>query len=360
MSESGCLGFLTTYAQSLNGNPVTPFDTVGRPHPIFFSGTNCSGSLWFPSTANFVPSLLSPIVVSNPVANPVSGTYIQSIYIPSFWQVGVSATTTDPIVYFPATPQPLPILLSDTSNVAPFGQVINRAVLLYPPGPNNTVIDDNAWQLSMCNNYSSTIVGSTFLSTYQQGSPECDTFMNGFCASVINLSCESGTTTAVTLPSNLIPCTCLVEENCLRDTFCEPGNTNPACASENASAFQAVIPVTCFGKNCSVEGYRYGRMQNQRCNLTLCEQIINIIGDNIVVKGGSTIWCGNRAIPVTSVTPTPTVTPLPAGTVVLPEWAWILIGACVLLLFVAIPVAIVVYRRYRKRHSLPTTNSLIT
>ena len=350
MSDSGCLDFLANYAEVLNGNPIYTdsggIPVIGRPHPLFFSGTNCSGTMWFPANTISTPNILDQVQLNDPRDNPEPNTDINSIYIPSFWQIAtVSGTTT---TFIPKSPQALPFLLSNTSNVPGF-QAISTASVFQPTDSTGQPVSDSDWQLGMCLNRISTIVGANFLNTFQQGSSECDAYMDVYCAHVSSFSCAPGSTEAAVLPSKYIPCVCLVEENCIRETFCEDGNTDPKCAAENAAAFQAAIPVTCFGKNCSVEGYRWFRMQNQRCNLTLCEQIISIIGDNIVVKGGSTIWCGNRSIPVTSVTPTPTVSPLPPGAVSLPLWGWVLIGVALFVVFVTVPLAIIVYRRYLKR-----------
>ncbi|NBQ43224.1 MAG: hypothetical protein EBU23_12205, partial [Mycobacteriaceae bacterium] len=83
------------------------------------------------------------------------------------------------------------------------------------------------------------------------------------------LGCAANSTQPAPLPDACRYCVCLVEENCLKETFCTPGSTDTNCTTNDA--FQEFIPVTCFGKNCSIEGYRWARMQNQRCNITLCQ-----------------------------------------------------------------------------------------
>src|SRR5678815_660915 len=42
--SNGCVSLLSSYADFLSNNPGTPSP---RPHPLIFSGTNCSGSQLF-------------------------------------------------------------------------------------------------------------------------------------------------------------------------------------------------------------------------------------------------------------------------------------------------------------------------
>lgn len=341
MSSDNCLSFLNNYADFLSSNT----DIAGvRPHPILFSGSNCSGiSTW-------IPQADAPVCDQTPYANP-SGTSFGSIYIPGGWSVELRGSGT---LKLPNTPTDLPVLVTNTSELtfsdgSGITNAVSSAVITCPVNPNLTTYTTTEWKLDMCTNSISTVVGARHLTSWQQGSPECDTYMDGYCAPVASLSCEPNSTEPAPLPAKFVPCTCLVEENCLRDTFCEPGNTNPSCESNDA--FEEFIPVTCFGKNCSVEGYRWKRMQDQACTITLCRQIINLVGQNIVDSGSSTIWCGNRSIPASSVSPTPSSS-VDGDGIELPTWAWILIAVGVLLVFVSVPLAIIVYRRVYKQRKL--------
>jgi hypothetical protein len=91
-------------------------------------------------------------------------------------------------------------------------------------------------------------------------------------------------------------------------------------------------------------------MLNKRCNVTLCQQIIRLVGNQIVVSGGSTIWCGNQSVPVTSVTPTPIPTIGPEKEK-LALWEWVAIGVAIFLVAVVMPIAAILYTRSYKKKS---------
>lgn len=168
--------------------------------------------------------------------------------------------------------------------------------------------------------------------------------MDDFCSEYKSKSCVNGTNQPDPLPADKQACVCMVEENCLRATLCEPGSSLASCSSDDA--FAEFAPVTCLGKNCSVEGYRWSRMQSQQCSETLCQQIINAVGSNIVLRGGSTIWCGNQSMAIASPSPSPSPTKK-GGVDAVPIWAWIIIGVAVFVLCVAVPIAVIVYMRNR-------------
>jgi hypothetical protein len=345
--SSNCLDFLNDYADYLSANTDDTISSI-RPHPIFFTGINCTGSSWPPPNGI---QALEPDDGGDGYTN-VSGLF-GSMYIPAGWTVqlytqGGGLNGTFPI----GGASQFPILFTDVTDVDYPGtnvsilNAVTITVINWPKKADNTSYTPQNWKFDMCMNVISTIVGARHISSWQAGSTECDDFMNGFCHPVSTQSCAPNSTQPAPLPDQYTACVCLVEENCLRDTFCEPGNTNPSCVQNDA--FEEFIPVTCFGKNCSIEGYRWARMQNQKCTITLCQQIINLVGDNIVVKGGSTIWCGNRNISLSpSATPTPAPSPDKGGDT-LPAWAWILIGVAVFLLCVAVPIAVLVYRQANK------------
>lgn len=355
MSALNCLDFLNNYADTLDSNAgiITGF----RPRPVFFSGTNCSGTLWPPGPGQITDNLIAGVTYDNPASDQFG-----SMYIPGGWQVTLTSKGGFKAV-FPKNVSQFPTLLTDvstesSSNSEPLTNNVLDAEVTLPINPDKSTFTDTEWQLAMCTSQISTVVGARHLNSWQQGSRECDVFMNGFCQPVANMGCAPNSTEPQPLPNQYKPCVCLVEENCLRETFCEPGNTNSECA--NQDAFQEFIPVTCFGKLCSVEGYRFGRMQNQRCTITLCQQVINLIGENITVKGGSTIWCGNRSVPVTSVSPSAPQKPKDDGAIGLPVWAWVLVGVAVFVIFVTVPIAVIVYRRALKReikNSAPSERS---
>ena len=156
-------------------------------------------------------------------------------------------------------------------------------------------------------------------------------------------------------------CSCLSEEIEFKNTFCQPGNPN--CTTNDL--FAAYIPVTCFGKNCSIEGYRFKRMIDQKCTITLCKQIINIIGTDIVNKTDSTLWCGNKNIKTDGTLPDPNSgqkTPADANKTdksnanamhesSISYWVFIIIGLCVLALLVALPLAIITYKRSKNTNA---------
>jgi hypothetical protein len=204
------------------------------------------------------------------------------------------------------------------------------------------------WAFAMCNNQMVSTVGAQHISSWYQGSAECDQFMSAYCAPYAKMTCAD----LNTLQSNFLPCVCLIEENCLRDTYCEPGNTSSYCASNDA--FNAFIPVTCFGKNCSIEGYRFGRMQNQKCSVTICRQVINLVGEDIVFTGGSTLWCGNKSIPLATPTPSPTPPSTSSSGLSIPFFAWVIIAVSVFVLCIAVPIAVIVYGK-RPRPGDPVT-----
>lgn len=347
MSGNNCLNFLNNYADLLSAN--TTISGI-RPRPVMFSGIGCTGTVWPATGSQPTDALVNKQTYINPV-----GVTFGSMYIPGGWQIKLQSGDLNATGLYPEDPSGLPVLVSDVASVSYqtgeesqflFNNVRNM-IPTYPTNPDQSTITDSQWKLEMCTNQISTVVGARHLTSWQQGSVECDTFMSGYCAPVSSTGCAPNSTQPAPLPSHLSPCVCLVEENCNREVFCEPGNTNPNCT--NNDAFQEFLPITCFGKQCSEKGYRWRRMISQRCTETLCQQIVNIVGQNILVRGSSTIWCGNKSIPI----PTPSASVSPSATdggeVVLPIYAWILIGVAIFLLFITVPLAVIIYRRNRKK-----------
>jgi len=329
-----CIDVLNSYANYLSANPgydTTTDDLASWPQPLVFAGANCTSSM-YPAEADWSVQIPSGAITFTPVG---------SLYIPGGWVV---------ILYYGGTSIQLPIKATDyplliTDLLSEYG--VSGVTEFTATGPVVTAPGGYAvqWRYQMCMNQTSAIVGANHLTSWQPGSEECDSFMDDFCGQYKTTACGTinGTDQPDPLPADKQACVCLVEENCLRATLCEPGSSLASCSTDDA--FAEFAPVTCLGRNCSVEGYRWSRMQSQRCSETLCQQIINAVGTNIVLKGGSTIWCGNQSLLVASVTPTPS--PTKKGVDAVPTWAWIIIGVAVFVLCVAIPIAVIVYLRNR-------------
>lgn len=336
------MNFLAQYADTLNA--ADPLNTGVRPHPILFSGVNCSGTPWPPESTEPVP---------NQVFGNATGTSsFGSIYIPPLWSVRLftgGGGTGDSVTLPKSGSNSFPILITDTSTTFfPSGTPITNNVassFISPPIVDNQPYTAADWQLDMCMNRISTVVGAQHLTSWQIGSPECDLFMNSYCLPVSQLTCAPGSTQIAPLTTNT-ECVCLVEQNCLRDTFCEPGSTNPNCTG-STDAFALFVPVTCFGKQCSVSGYRWSYMNQQRCTVTLCEQIISLVGESIVRKGGSTLFCGNYSIPIP--TTTATAAPVPVSSQGLELWMWVLIGIGIFVVAIVGPLSYLIYRQAKKR-----------
>lgn len=362
-----CLQVLSDYAGFLNANPLTqmtdangnpnPNPVTGvRPHPLFFSGTNCSGRQWPPREQEPVDGES----IANPATTPFA---FGSLYIPPGWTVEFTDKQNNKGVY-PQQGSNLPILLASTEGVTlgnnAFGIANNIASvkIFYPryDGSADRVYSLDQWKLDMCLNRVSTLVGSQQLLSWHGGSNECDQFMTAYCKPVADLTCATNSTEIAPLADKFRPCACLVEQNCIRDTFCQPGSPISVCPEPSKLA--AYVPVSCYGKNCSLSGYRWAYMQKQPCNITLCNQVINLVGKDIVRKGSANLWCGNKSIavePAPSVTPIPTVTPTPVDpnastSADMPTWSWLLIGIAIFAIAVALPLAIIVYRQAATRN----------
>lgn len=344
---STCLDFLAQYAEFLDAN--TNISGV-RPHPIFFSQVNCSGTSW----PNWSTEPTADLIYNNPV-NPTFG----SMYIPPLWTVTLSNSGVSPRTFPSFQGSNSPVLIPDVAttfynNGVSILNNVALVIIIQPLLPGFVPYTVPMWQLDMCMNRISTVVGAQHLTSWQGGSLECDAFMDTYCQPVAHLSCAPNSTQIAPL-NQYAECVCKVEQNCLRDTFCNPDSENPNCTDQDA--FALFVPVTCFGKQCSISGYRWQYMLQSRCNVTLCQQIISLVGDNIVVKGGSTLFCGNSEIPIVSVTTSPS--PPQTTTEVLPLWAWVLIGIAVFIVAIAGPLSYLVYRQAKKRRETEALESSI-
>jgi len=176
------------------------------------------------------------------------------------------------------------------------------------------------------------MVGAEALTSFVPGSEECDAYMTTYCNTPEFAYSKE--------------CACIVDEAKLRREFCEPGSTATVCADNTSLA--SALPVTCFGKNCSNGGYRWQRMLRQKCTITLCEQVVNLLGDDIVIKGGSKLYCGNREIDVApvSVSPTDSTSGTAATPITIPEWLWLIIAMAIFLVIIVVPISVIILRRY--------------
>lgn len=176
------------------------------------------------------------------------------------------------------------------------------------------------------------MIGAEMLTSYEPASTECDAIMTTYCNG------PDGKGTA--------ECACLADELTLEEKYCLPGNTSPNCQGQS---LVSALPVTCFGRNCSAGGYRWARMLNQKCTITLCQQIVTLLGDDIVIQGGSQLWCGNKTLAdATGITPsvTPADDPAAPTTAPFPQWLWLIIIMAIFLVIVVIPVAVIILRRF--------------
>lgn len=355
MTTYDCSQVMEAYATFLSSN----VDISGaRPHPLFFQKTACGGAEW-PERAYDPPN---DYLMNNPVANGEFGGF----YIPAGWKVTFTLRNGETFV-MPADDSTLPVLVTDASLLrtpqsTPLLNNVESIRISYPTTPVSLqpyTVDN--WKYQMCNNQIYTTVGSLAVTSWRMGSPECDTFMQAFCerGGVANVGCSPDTPGYIAqLPPEYSACSCLAESHCLQDTFCQSTTlSDQQCGS--AHTLQAVLPVTCFGKYCSAGGYRFGSMLNQKCNVTFCQQVVSLVGNEIYVQGGSTIWCGNRSYtPTPSTTPTPTTTPTPSGATAVPNYVIIISVVLGMFLCVGLPLAILSYRRYYKNQkaTLPASS----
>jgi hypothetical protein len=87
------------------------------------------------------------------------------------------------------------------------------------------------------------------------------------------LTCEDYITQLCQVNPNDRACTCLREEEEL----------DPS------------LPVICFGQHCLDQGFVFRRMKDQDCNVNICQQLINVNGDNnMQITGSHHITCGHQ------------------------------------------------------------------
>jgi hypothetical protein len=305
-----CMDALSQYAYQYSANPYAPDP---RPAPLIFASTNCQG-----------PPMN---IVGNAIVVPPSST-VGSFWIPSDWTVSFSDGGTKTKSFGRNNNNNVSVTASNTNSLTyADGTVLYGHIAKISVQPPSQTLTD--WKVRRCLDLSYDMIGPENITSYQPASTECDNVMSSWCNHPEN--------------ATKIECNCLVDEANLQATYCLPGNTSSLCADQTLSS---MMPVTCFGKKCSQGGYRWARMLNQRCNITVCQQVISIVGDDIVVKGGSELWCGNRALAPNDVSPTPADDPPDTDTIPIPQWLWLVIIMAVFLVIVVIPVAVIIFRRY--------------
>lgn len=270
---TNCVSATSDYAHYLNSNP----DVTGIvPHPLFFSGLNCTGTSWPPYDTEYTTLTTIP--------NPDTSGRFGSFYIPAGWtvtfdNVGESESITLPSIQNGSTT----FLESSAANLFfngsanPLVDDISQ-VTVTPP----TSMTTRDWKYLKCMGKISSTVGITPITAFKPQSAECDSFMNSFCDS--------------SSPSDAdrqeVACKCLEEEAAFNSEYCEPNSSNTNCNDYSDTA--QFIPVKCFGKRCSSgSAYRFSRM-DVPCNITLCQQLVELSGSNIEVNQEMKMICGNE------------------------------------------------------------------
>ena len=173
MSVTNCLQFLAQYAEYLNLNPSIQGP---RPHPFFWSGINCTGTAWPTNEMNWNTEPADGVINPNPV-----GSQFGSMYIPAGWSVVLYVNANESGT-FPASnfgqDTGLPLLIADTSSTtlsATDGTIIKDTIIqaiVNSPRIFGTTLPYTVpnWQLDMCINNVSTVIGAQHLTSYQAGS----------------------------------------------------------------------------------------------------------------------------------------------------------------------------------------------
>jgi len=149
---------------------------------------------------------------------------------------------------------------------------------------------------------------------------------------------------------DLPACSCIKDEETIKKTYCDASSsiTSPEDLCDDPSTTTEYLPVTCFGKNCSSEGYRFQRMRNQKCTVTLCEQLVDVVGTEISVKADLNLYCGTEpdSIVTSDNTSDNTSDDTSTNTTENPEFAiWIIAGIALIVFGLVLPLAYVTYKR---------------
>jgi hypothetical protein len=344
---NNCLDVLQSYGDFLSNNPSFQSTTEASiPQPLSFYSKNCTGKM-------------HPFAFNKDMGTSIdyhvdSGKTIQSLYIPAFWQAilieSVSGTIRNKMYCYNSFPTLITDLTKipydntgfpiacDGSQAQPSTHLITDLTQLnfefvkgYQSDGRKIDYSVLEWQRDMCTQKITTHVGSRELTSYTPGSEECDEIMQQYC---------------VESPGNIkddIECACLADELEIEKKFCQPGNTLKSC--DDQSTFRQFIPVTCFGKTCATAGYRFNRMKNQRCNTTMCQQIVNLIGQNSSINFEAELYCGTKNVPKS---PTVTMSPVESSSGDVEFWVWILLAvAAVVVIFT--PLAFILFKKSKER-----------
>jgi hypothetical protein len=307
MSNTKCIEFLNSYAGHIsNVKNVTSLTHATRPYPIAFTEINCGGAS-FPTAASKSEATLNTCnwytyvsgaklqsacdvtKLSECACNPLnSKTSFKSLYIPIGWRVIIAPPLEENMPDSKPPPNPKiiktnisPLVISDTSIISfsdgtTLGEAGSPSISYYPD------VSDAQWMLDRCIGKTTmeTIAGRA-ITSYLPQSEECDNIMTEYCS---NKGADANSN------YNKPECGCFKDRDVNFSQFCPPGTTDAECGD----SFQSFVPVKCFGANCAQGGYRTKSMQDIVCDIEVCQQVIKAVGDNIVISGGSTIWCGTK------------------------------------------------------------------
>ena len=312
---SDCVDALRAHADYLNFHVTATgrMDRhIARPQPLLFSGPNCNGFNYSQK------HILNDDDMS--AVRFVDLNYLKSLFIPLGWRVTLHSDTGESFVM----PQG-PVTIRNVDARLMFPGTTNKPLWLAKRaeirGPAQSV---EQWKYAQCMGAYPEIVGDRVIVNFKSGTQACDDYMYAYCQSA---------------PDD-VACTCIREQQAL----------NVGVDVDDGPS--SVIPVNCFGKRCRRIGYQFAHMREQKCNIDLCRQLIDVHGDNIVARGGSVLYCGaepideqvtaQTAAAVTSAaasTPAASTT-LPHDNSQIPAWIYILIGAVLLVILYVLPYLI--------------------
>lgn len=138
-----------------------------------------------------------------------------------------------------------------------------------------------------------------------------------------------------------------------------PNDVACTCLREELTINNSSLPVICFGPTCLDQGFVYRRMKDRDCNVSICQQLINVTGDsNIQITGTHHITCGHQVFTSKEIetigkwTPTietkiidPHITITPAQEHGFCNWHIILLFVISFLMFMWIPIIVVYVRK---------------
>ena len=337
--STNCLNVLQNYGDFLSNNPLNSLNDSPMPHPLLFSDVNCSGSMW-PAFETYPETTGKTFIIKADENWPLTGSPVfalgqtpkfGSIYIPAFWRVILH----DSFLQREISSSEQPRLVTDTSALqfsdsnTPVKDTVFSVEFIPEKPYSQEPYSQSNWIYGMCNNIIHTSIGSRVLGSYKAGSEECDRYMYTYCEGDNLLRTE---------------CACLRDELKLEHTYCHAGSNTAICESSNL--IQQVMPVTCFGETCSSQGYRFARMRDQKCSITLCQQVVNIIGENLVVESEANLYCGTKsANEMTATPPASSSNPNDDNDNTTPTWMLVLIVVGVFILFILFPLSFVIFRR---------------